>query len=530
MGLSAKQKTRVCIRFIFAGVLLGIIAFPTSVAATTPTPTPATTTARFAATGGARSETFQLAAGRYELLLTIDRNDRRFSVDSWKLELFRLPGDVLLLEGSGYDVSTRARGELSVEDASWNLWFRLDVGDNANWTVALRRVGDLPAPASKPPQSPGPTPAQSAEFSSRGGARSQVFQLDEGRYEVLVAIAGNDRRFVADTWQIVVFRIPGDALLLEGSGRGVSDGWYGELLIEDDSWNLWFRLDVGDDAGWNVRIRRIGELPTPSPQPARSPQPTAPRQPTPTPTPTPQTFQSCQEVPESLIVVDTQGRRATPRDLVPSAPDGDNDGFACGGQLGLAPTPTPERRRTLPPTPIPQTYQSCHDGPKSLVVVDSQGRRAVPRHLVPSAPDGDNDGFACGGQLGLAPTPTPRPTSPPRPTPTKGPTPLSVPSVTAAELVGAWEKNRIRAEDTYEGKTLDISGVVYSIDNIFGQLSIVLYDGSVFSTSFVHCSIDSKYRNWIATIETGRHIILRGRVSGEFLGIIRVDDCAPVRG
>ena len=44
----------------------------------------------------------------------------------------------------------------------------------------------------------------------------------------------------------------------------------------------------------------------------------------------------------------------------------------------------------------------------------------MPRHLVPSQPDGDNDGFACGGQLEhkrhlVPPTPTPRPTPTPIP-------------------------------------------------------------------------------------------------------------------
>ena len=412
----AKQRGRSRIEWSFAGLLFVFVALvtPTPVAAETPTPSPTPASAlpvRFAATGGARSETFQLAAGRYELLLTIDRSDGRFAADTWRLEFFRLPGDVLLLEGSGSDVPTRGRGELLIADTSWNLYFRIDAGENSNWTVVLRRIGDLPTPDSQPNQAPKPTstgapiPYPSAEFTSRGRARSQVFQLDEGYYEVLVAIAGNDRRFAANTWQILVFRIPGDVLLLEGSGRGVSDGWYDQLLIEDDSWNLWFRLDVGDDAGWNVKFRRIGELPTPTPQPARSSQPTATPLPTPTPTPTPQTFQSCQDVPESLIVVDTQGRRAVPRDLVPSAPDGDNDGFACGGQLGSAPTPTPEMTRTPPATRTPRTFQSCQDVPESLIVTDTQGRRAVPRHLVPSAPDGDSDGFACGGQLELAPTP-----------------------------------------------------------------------------------------------------------------------------
>lgn len=348
---------------------------------------------------------FRLVDGRYELSLAVDGNEQGF----WRLELFRFPGDVLLLEGAGQGASVRGQGELLVEDRSWNLWFRLNVGDNANWTVVLRRVGQLtstdvaPRPTAQPVTSQQATPAAtpSARFASRGGEESEVFQLARGRYEVSLAVRGNDRRFVPDTWGLELFRKPGDTLVLASSGQGESDQWQGELQVKGSSWNLWFRLDVGDGAGWTVTLTRVGELSDLNSQPEQTPQPTA----TPRPTLTPQIFQSCQDVPESLIVVDTRGRRAVPRDLVPSAPDGDNDGFACGGQLGLAPTPIPELTKTPSPTRTPRTFQSCQEVPESLIVVDTQGRRAVPRNLVPSAPDGDNDGFACAGQLELTPNP-----------------------------------------------------------------------------------------------------------------------------
>ena len=195
------------------------------------------------------------------------------------------------------------------------------------------------------------------------------------------------------------------------------------------------------------------------------------------------TFQSCQSVPESLIVIDTQGRPAVPRHLVPTAPDGDDDGFACGGQLKLErksvalETPAPDSPRVvetesrkirftptnetygqcrarypyshfedcnqdydflmrfwlanMAPITVAQSFQTCREVPEMLIVIDTQGRRAVPRALVPSASDGDDDGFACGGQLEVVPTPTPalklnpEPTggaTAPSPAPTRKPT------------------------------------------------------------------------------------------------------------
>ncbi|MDE2903018.1 MAG: hypothetical protein OXP73_08305 [Chloroflexota bacterium] len=162
----------------------------------------------------------------------------------------------------------------------------------------------------------------SKSIAGRGGARSEVFRLPIGLYEIWIDISGNDRRFAFDTWSIEFFRTPGTVILLSEIGWGASDQWQGGLLITDAAWNLWFSLDVDDKAVWSVTLTRVWAPPTP----------------------TPQVFESCQDVPESLIVVDTQGRRAVPRDLVPSAPDGDNDGFACGGQLELAPTPASTQR------------------------------------------------------------------------------------------------------------------------------------------------------------------------------------------
>lgn len=64
------------------------------------------------------------------------------------------------------------------------------------------------------------------------------------------------------------------------------------------------------------------------------------------------------------------------------------------------PTPRPTRTARATPTPTPQiTYAACDDVPTYLLRLDTKGRVAVERSLVPSQPDGDNDGYACGDQL-----------------------------------------------------------------------------------------------------------------------------------
>ncbi len=96
--------------------------------------------------------------------------------------------------------------------------------------------------------------------------------------------------------------------------------------------------------------------------PTATPTPTC--TPRPRPTPTPQvTYAACDDVPTYLLRRDTQGRVAVGRQLVPSQPDGDGDGFACGDQLehrqaavaayAAAPTATPTRTRTARVAPTP---------------------------------------------------------------------------------------------------------------------------------------------------------------------------------
>ncbi len=77
----------------------------------------------------------------------------------------------------------------------------------------------------------------------------------------------------------------------------------------------------------------------------------------------------------------------------------------------VTPRPTPR------PTAAVRTYQQCDAVPTHHLRFDTQGRVAVQRHLVPTQPDNDRDGLACGGQLEhkrylLAPSPSPTPRAP----------------------------------------------------------------------------------------------------------------------
>ena len=204
-------------------------------------------------------------------------------------------------------------------------------------------------PAADPPadttgessEDPSPEAGPAADFSGRGGTTSDDFQRDAGRYEISVAIDGNDRRLARDTWKLEVFRRPGDELVLEASGHAVAETWRGELLIEDASWNLWLQLDVGDDASWRVTLERVGDIPPPTstaaaPTPAPTPSPTAVA-PTPAPTPSP-TAIPLTPTPTSTptAVPPTPTPTTTPTAVVPTA----------------TPTPTPTTAAPTPTTAV----------------------------------------------------------------------------------------------------------------------------------------------------------------------------------
>ena len=111
-------------------------------------------------------------AGRYAISVVIDGSDRRLARDAWKLEIFRRPGNELVLAGSGLGVPASWRGEMLIDGRVGELGIsrsrsprplglpsRLHVGDDASWQVTLERIGDLPPPGSRPEPTPASTTA-----------------------------------------------------------------------------------------------------------------------------------------------------------------------------------------------------------------------------------------------------------------------------------------------------------------------------------------------------------------------------------
>ena len=193
-------------------------------------------------------------------------------------------------------------------------------------------------------QNPSPASDAYSDFRGSGSTAIDVGHGDAGRYAISVVIDGSDRRLARDAWKLEIFRRPGNELVLAGSGLGVPASWRGEMLIEDASGSLWFGLDVGDDASWQVTLERIGDLPPPGSRPEPTPASTTAPQPTPAPTstaaaPTPT------PIPTPTATVPTPTPTPTPTAAVPSP-------TPTPTPTAAAPSPTPTPTPTAaPPTP-----------------------------------------------------------------------------------------------------------------------------------------------------------------------------------
>ncbi|MCY3895661.1 MAG: hypothetical protein OXG17_04220 [Chloroflexi bacterium] len=177
------------------------------------------------------------------------------------------------------------------------------------------------------------------------------------------------------------------------------------------------------------------------------------------------------------------------------------------------------------------TYAACDDVPTYLLRLDTQGRVAVQRELVPSQPDGDDDGFACGDQLehkrelvdlsAMKATPTAAATRAAAPTtrqPTRARTPYRMPT------------NPAVAADAAAKKCLS------AWDGSHRETNELIKDELVSPDSFEH--VDTFYRTTL--VQGGRILVLTvefsaenafgARLRGKGYGHVDVASCRAVAG
>jgi hypothetical protein len=105
-------------------------------------------------------------------------------------------------------------------------------------------------------------------------------------------------------------------------------------------------------------------------------------------------------------------------------------------------------------------------------------------------------------------------------TPPSGP----VIPITANALSAAFQANPTRADETYTGKELQVSGTVHEIDDDLG-VPVVRFDTT--STYFVECAFD--IRTAVAGLYQGEAVTIDGTGSGVALDIVTLSHCSLVK-
>jgi len=86
-------------------------------------------------------------------------------------------------------------------------------------------------------------------------------------------------------------------------------------------------------------------------------------------------------------------------------------------------------------------------------------------------------------------------------------------SISATELIAAFEKDSASANKRYLGKILEVNGNIKSVEKESSTVSL----GNTEGNSSVRCSMDSAFVKDIATLNPGSEITIKGNCTG-FMG------------
>ena len=99
-------------------------------------------------------------------------------------------------------------------------------------------------------------------------------------------------------------------------------------------------------------------------------------------------------------------------------------------------------------------------------------------------------------------------------------------SISATELLNAYEENEVKADKMYKGKIVEVNGIVDGIDSDIDDKAIVrLSDGDEFSFYTVSCRIDDDNQDRACELKKGQNVTIVGVADGEVIGKPYIKDC-----
>lgn len=102
-------------------------------------------------------------------------------------------------------------------------------------------------------------------------------------------------------------------------------------------------------------------------------------------------------------------------------------------------------------------------------------------------------------------------------------------SITSYELSKAYSDNGVSAEAKYEGKLVEVSGVITNIDKDITGEPFVSLKGTEYNLFGVQCMFGRGNDSDLIDLSKGQSVTLAGRVSGEMIGNVLVRGCTLVK-
>lgn len=99
--------------------------------------------------------------------------------------------------------------------------------------------------------------------------------------------------------------------------------------------------------------------------------------------------------------------------------------------------------------------------------------------------------------------------------PVHSPAPKTPITITAEQLYAEYDENEVRADRLYEGKMLEISGVVDRVSVTFGEIELILNDGGAWSFVQVNCHFNDDQSESVAELNSGDKLVIMGKCRGK---------------
>ena len=97
--------------------------------------------------------------------------------------------------------------------------------------------------------------------------------------------------------------------------------------------------------------------------------------------------------------------------------------------------------------------------------------------------------------------------------------------LSANTLFKEYDKNNVAADAKYEGKIVEVSGTIQSIGKDIMDTAYLVIGGSGFLDG-VQCMLPRGQEGLVARVSKGQYVTLKGKVSGQIMGNVIVNNCS----